>query len=80
MQPYNISLYNITKQYITFNSNKTLKFILEIFHKINKIYTFTYLTLKQRSNAVIDKKKQLCDMICLCIKMQATELERNSLT
>ena len=54
MQPYNIFLYNITKQYITFNSNKTLKFILEIFHKINKIYTFTYLTLKQRSNAVID--------------------------
>ena len=56
MQPYNILLYNITKQYITFNSNKTLKFILEIFHKINKIYTFTYLTLKQRSNVVIDKK------------------------
>ena len=56
MQLYNISLYNITKQYITFNSNKTLKFILEIFHKINKIYTFTYLTFKQRSNAVIDKK------------------------
>ena len=54
MQPYNIFLYNITKQYIKFNSNKTLKFILEIFHKINKIYTFAYLTLKQRSNAVID--------------------------
>ena len=53
MQPYNI-LYNITKQYITFNSNKTLKFILDIFHKINKICTFIYLTLKQRSNAVVD--------------------------
>ena len=54
MQPYNILLYNITKQYIAFNSNKTLKFILEIFHKINKICTFTFLTLKQRSNAAVD--------------------------
>ena len=53
MQPYNI-LCNIIKQYITFNSNKTLKFILEIFHNISKICTFTCLTLKQRSNAVVD--------------------------